>query len=98
MSIKTKVYLYEVLIRFNEGGYVGAHQMMARKVWNDKTGEVLSDTTLPAESVSDKLVADLIGHQTILMGEQITSLIFERDVLAIKLSQAEARLAELEKR
>lgn len=93
MAIQTKTYLYEALIRFGEDGYAGSHQVHMQKVWDDSTGEVLAESEMPARPISDTAVADLVGEQALLMGEQITALQAERDELASRLKTAEMQIA-----
>lgn len=90
MTIQTKTYLYEAMIRFSEEGYAGSHQIRMQKVWDDETGEILSERELGAEPVADAAIVDLVGGQSLLMGRQITELTAECERLKEALAAAQS--------
>jgi hypothetical protein len=59
--IQQKTYLYEALFRFDEKGYLASHQIHTRKVWDDETGEVITEQQLPAAPLEDEDIAAIVG-------------------------------------
>jgi len=86
MTIQTRTWLYETLIRFDEKGYSGSQQIRMQTVWDDETGEVLAERELPAEPISDPAIAALVGEQVLVMGRQIE--VLEAELAKLRAGEA----------
>jgi len=72
MAIEKEFKLYEVLLRFENGNIVGAHQIKIRRLIED--GTVLNETEMPAEPLALADIGSLINPDVIGYANQIVYL------------------------
>lgn len=74
MDITKQDFLYEVLLRFDEGGFVAAHQIRVEKYIDKETGEVLSEKQGAPMPLSAGEIESILGAEMTGMTEQIAEL------------------------
>lgn len=89
MTITKNVSLYEILIRFNAGGFQGAHVIEREEIVEG--GEVLSARELPARPVTAKEVGTYLGKQNAKLIQSADAARADTDTA--KAEQAEAQRA-----
>ncbi len=64
MSIKQQTHLYEILIRFDENGFAGAHQISVEKYTDSKSGAVLSEKQGNPQALTAAKIKGLLSKKT----------------------------------
>lgn len=94
MDVQKTQALYEVLVRFDNGTFVGAHTRRLETIVID--GEVISQREMLPEAVSQDYLAGLLDEQGATLLEQLASITDALTAANTDLASAAAAISRLE--
>lgn len=92
MNISENIRDYEILIRINQDGSIGAHCIKISEIFRD--GDVISASLLPPEPLS-RMVQEGPESLSERLGSVLTAALLENERLTESLRCAKAEAAEL---
>jgi len=90
MAIEKVTYLYEALLRFDETGFKGAHQIHAEGFLDTETSEISNVRPLDAQPLAEADIVTLIGGENATFVARIAQLEAERNAALSEKTTAEA--------
>lgn len=91
MAIEKKIGLYELLFRFEDGQFKGAHSISTETVWDTETGQVYAQNLLDARAVTTEEAARMIGAEAASLVQQAAEATAAHDRMAAAMADLQAQ-------